>query len=164
VSSTLLPLCFNRIVTIHDNARVTSAPKLPLRLVLAPNATPASTIYTRLSTLAATPPAPSLSSSLSFDTTLPPSPLSTSSSTLKPPQTPAQSISPTLSRFDRLPVGSRMEISPASWEIARGVGKALAGDQGGAGLIVDYGGDKAFGRSWRVILPLPLSCFEIEID
>lgn len=111
---------------------MTSSPRLPLRLVLSPSPTPASTLYTRLAT-ASTPP-PSL---LSFDTTL-------------PLPTPAESVSPTLSRFARLPVGSRMEISPACWEVARGVGKLLGGAKGGAGLVVDYGDDKAFGRSWRV--------------
>lgn len=120
---------------------VTSAPKLPLRLVLAPTPTPASTLYTRLST-AAKDPTP-LSTSLSFDSTLPP-PKSTS-------QTSTQSVSPTLSRFDRLPVGSRMEISPASWEVVRGLGKLVNdGPKGGAGLVVDYGDGKGFGRSWRV--------------
>lgn len=51
-----------------------------------------------------------------------------------------------------------MEISPACWEVARGFGKLLGaggsdgGEVRGAGLIVDYGDDKAFGRSWRVSL------------
>lgn len=43
-----------------------------------------------------------------------------------------------------------MEISPASWEVARGMGQLLTGKAGGAGLVVDYGDAKAFGRSWRV--------------
>lgn len=45
-----------------------------------------------------------------------------------------------------------MEISPASWEVARGMGRLLGGEKGGAGLVVDYGDAKAFGRSWRVSL------------
>lgn len=56
----------------------------------------------------------------------------------------------TAERFARLPQGSRIEISPSSYEIARGFAKLLEGEQGGAGLIVDYGDAKAFGRSWRV--------------
>ena len=136
-----------------DNS-VSSAPKVPLRLVLAPNPTPASSLYTRMST--APPSSSPTPISLSFDTTLPPppSPLTRSSS---PPATTSSlsssisKISPTLSRFDRLPIGSRMEISPASWEIARGVGKLVSNSQGGgAGLVVDYGDGKGFGRSWRV--------------
>lgn len=131
---------------------VSSTPKLPLRLVLAPTPTPASTLYTRLSSLAA-PPAPG-PVSLSFDTTLP---LPT------PQQTPSQSMSPTLSRFDRLPEGSRMEISPASWEVVRALGKLVSANTvGGAGLIVDYGDGKGFGRSWRV--RLPSSCSEAGTD
>ncbi|KAM0788941.1 hypothetical protein ACM66B_003016 [Microbotryomycetes sp. NB124-2] len=119
----------------------------PLRLVLSPGPTPASMLYTRLSTMAANDSAsPSdqrqqqlnRSKDLNFDTTLPPA--------HSPKQ---QHVSPTLSRFARLPIGSRIEISPASWEIARDLGKTLQGPQGGAGLIIDYGDAKAFGRSWR---------------
>ncbi|ORY91491.1 S-adenosyl-L-methionine-dependent methyltransferase [Leucosporidium creatinivorum] len=132
-------------------------PRKPLRLVLSPSPTPASTLYTRLSTLAeeTTPPtpSPSASSALSFDTTLPPAhspspaPRAAASASSSSPQ--QQSISPTLARFARLPEGSRMEISPASWEVARGMGRLLGGERGGAGLVVDYGDAKAFGRSWR---------------
>lgn len=65
-------------------------------------------------------------------------------------------------RFARLPIGSRLEVSPASWEIARDLARLLGGGGsggggegvgagvGGAGLVVDYGDAKAFGRSWRV--------------
>lgn len=64
-------------------------------------------------------------------------------------------------RFARLPIGSRLEVSPASWEIARDLARLLGGSGGGegvgpgvggAGLVVDYGDAKAFGRSWRVSL------------
>lgn len=137
---------------------IPNKPREPLRLVLSPSPTPASTLYTRLSTLAEeipTPsPAPSASSALSFDTSLPPAhtpsaaPQSAAASSFSSSQ--QQSISPTLARFARLPQGSRMEISPASWEVARGMGRLLAGEKGGAGLVVDYGDAKAFGRSWRV--------------
>ncbi|KAK4703114.1 NADH dehydrogenase [ubiquinone] 1 alpha subcomplex assembly factor 7, partial [Phenoliferia sp. Uapishka_3] len=126
---------------------VSSAPKLPLRLVLSPSPTPASTMYTRMATIASDAEAakPSLSAALSFDTTLPPPTPTTATA----PATPEAPVSQTLSRFARLPVGSRMEISPACWEVARGVGKLLQGQKGGAGLVVDYGDEKAFGRSWR---------------
>lgn len=43
-----------------------------------------------------------------------------------------------------------MEISPASWEVGKGMARLLDGSAGGAGLVVDYGDEKAFGRSWRV--------------
>lgn len=63
----------------------------------------------------------------------------------------------TQNRFQKLPQGSRVEISPASWEVARGIGKLFpsGGQEKGAGLVVDYGGDKAFGRSWRVSVLTP---------
>ncbi|KAL8277861.1 hypothetical protein RQP46_009680 [Phenoliferia psychrophenolica] len=126
---------------------VSSTPRVPLRLVLSPNPTPASTMYTRMSTIASSPPPNSnISSSLSFDTTLPPPPPPSPSPSTEEGTPP---ISQTLSRFARLPVGSRMEISPACWEVARGVGNLLQGPKGGAGLVVDYGDEKAFGRSWR---------------
>ena len=124
-----------------------SAPRVPLRLVLSPSPTPASTMYTRMSTIAteADEVKTSISAALAFDSTLPPSPPPV---TLNPSSEPP--VSQTLSRFARLPVGSRMEISPACWEVARGVGNLLQGPGGGAGLVVDYGDEKAFGRSWRV--------------
>ena len=61
-------------------------------------------------------------------------------------------------RFRSLPVGVTIEVSPASFKIARQVGELLsrAGEgkdessPGGCGLIVDYGGTKAFGDSFRV--------------
>ncbi|KAI5475863.1 DUF185 family protein [Pseudohyphozyma bogoriensis] len=99
---------------------VTSAPKQPLRLVLAPNPTPASAMYTRLASIS-TAPTSSLSSNLSFDTTLPPSSIRPTASV----PSSNEPMSKTLERFARQPAGSRMEISPASWEVARGVGKLL---------------------------------------
>ncbi|KAK4056623.1 hypothetical protein OIO90_002471 [Microbotryomycetes sp. JL221] len=122
--------------------------KDPLRLVLSRGPTPASTLYTRLSAIAESQslpetkseaePTDGINNGLSFDTTLPPA------HSPRP-----QSLSPTLSRFARLPIGSRIELSPASWEVARDLGKTMQGPKGGAGLIVDYGDAKAFGRSWR---------------
>lgn len=114
------------------------------------------------------PPSTPKPISLSFDTTLPPSPSPLTRST--PPASASLSssktggkVSPTLSRFDRLPIGSRMEISPASWEIARGIGKLVsASKDGGAGLVVDYGDGKGFGRSWRV--RSSLSSFDVLVS
>ncbi|TFY83799.1 hypothetical protein EWM64_g226 [Hericium alpestre] len=52
-------------------------------------------------------------------------------------------------RFQRLPVGSRIEVSPSSFKIARKVGELVGGDTLGCALVVDYGDDKAFGNSFR---------------
>lgn len=45
-----------------------------------------------------------------------------------------------------------MEIAPDSWQIMRRIGEVLGaeGAGGGAGLVVDYGGDQSFGSSFRV--------------
>lgn len=61
-------------------------------------------------------------------------------------------------RFQNLPVGSSLEVSPTSFKIARKVGELLTSGKseeknatiGGCGLIIDYGGDHAFGDSFRV--------------
>jgi NADH dehydrogenase [ubiquinone] 1 alpha subcomplex assembly factor 7 len=81
-------------------------------------------------------------------------------------------------RFDKLPVGSFIEVSPTSFRIAHQVGRLLAakpppsdisgrsrslpkdeaevverGEEvgvGGCGLIIDYGGANVFGDSFRV--------------
>jgi len=61
-------------------------------------------------------------------------------------------------RFQEIPVGSSLEVSPTAFRIAHKIGQLLSsgnsGDKkaslGGCGLIVDYGGDKAFGDSFRV--------------
>ncbi|KAK0500165.1 S-adenosyl-L-methionine-dependent methyltransferase [Armillaria luteobubalina] len=50
-------------------------------------------------------------------------------------------------RFDQLPEGSRLEVSAASFRIARKVGELLS--PGGCALVVDYGGDSPFGDSFR---------------
>ncbi|PPQ69180.1 hypothetical protein CVT24_000028 [Panaeolus cyanescens] len=61
-------------------------------------------------------------------------------------------------RFQALPEGSYLEVSPTVFRIGRKVGELLAvqtseiGTQtspGGCGLIVDYGDNKAFGDSFR---------------
>ncbi|RDX57085.1 DUF185-domain-containing protein [Lentinus brumalis] len=55
-------------------------------------------------------------------------------------------------RFQKLPVGSRVEVSPGSFKIARQVAELLHEDgvrSAGSALIVDYGGDRAYGNSFR---------------
>jgi len=66
-------------------------------------------------------------------------------------------------RFYNLPIGSSLEVAPTSFKIARKVGELLTskrskeegGSIGGCGLIIDYGGDRAFGDSFRVSLDEP---------
>lgn len=53
-------------------------------------------------------------------------------------------------RFERIPVGSRLEISPESSKAVREMGKLIG--NGGAGLVIDYGDDRAFSDSMRVRL------------
>ncbi|KAF8150719.1 DUF185-domain-containing protein [Crassisporium funariophilum] len=66
------------------------------------------------------------------------------------------------SRFQDLPVGSSLEVSPTAFRTAYTVGELLScrkpdddkpNDEntsvGGCGLIIDYGGDQAFGDSFR---------------
>ncbi|KAI0687721.1 S-adenosyl-L-methionine-dependent methyltransferase [Cytidiella melzeri] len=58
-------------------------------------------------------------------------------------------------RFQNLPVGSRLEVAPVSFKIARRIGELLHSpansEDGAAGcaLIVDYGGEKSYGNSFR---------------
>jgi len=56
-------------------------------------------------------------------------------------------------RFQKLPVGSRIEVSPASYKIAHRIGQLIKTEDGnqslGCSLIVDYGGEHAFGNSFR---------------
>jgi NADH dehydrogenase [ubiquinone] 1 alpha subcomplex assembly factor 7 len=53
-------------------------------------------------------------------------------------------------RFFSLPVGTRIEVSRASMNQARGIGKLINTKGGGCALVVDYGADKAFSDSLRV--------------
>lgn len=60
-------------------------------------------------------------------------------------------------RFQKLPVGTRVEVSPSAFKIARRIGELIEaeaekGSAGSAGsaLIIDYGGDNAYGSSFRV--------------
>ncbi|GAA5900692.1 hypothetical protein JCM6882_000941 [Rhodosporidiobolus microsporus] len=147
------------LVDVADPKAVTTPSTPSLRLVLAPSPTPASAMYSMMGQLAASSgvqaqpdllsasPAPKKAPSpLNVDTTLgasgPPSP----SPTAPGPQA-LGAASLTAQRFARLPIGSRIEVSPASWEIARDVAQLIGAK--GAGLVVDYGDAKAFGRSWR---------------
>ncbi|KAI0749705.1 S-adenosyl-L-methionine-dependent methyltransferase [Daedaleopsis nitida] len=58
-------------------------------------------------------------------------------------------------RFQQLPLHSRVEVSPAAFKTARQIGELLQdkGSDGarsaGSALIVDYGGDKVYGNSFR---------------
>ncbi|BGP00787.1 hypothetical protein RTG_01091 [Rhodotorula toruloides ATCC 204091] len=144
------------LVDIADPKAIVANPSKaePLRLVLAPNATPASALYTSLAhaiypsaqrqpDLASAAPAPK-SALLNVDTTL--------GASSAPPAPSGKEGSLIAQRFARLPIGSRLEVSPSSWEIARDLARVVAGPEGGkggAGLVVDYGDAKAFGRSWR---------------
>ncbi|GAA5839478.1 hypothetical protein JCM11251_002736 [Rhodosporidiobolus azoricus] len=149
------------LVDVSDPKTITTPSTPSLRLVLAPSPTPASAMYSMMGQLAsssgvaqqpdllsASPAAKKAPSPLNVDTTLG---TSAASSPAPPPPTPSSSASGahslTAQRFARLPLGSRIEVSPASWEIARDVAQ-LIGEKG-AGLVVDYGDAKAFGRSWR---------------
>ena len=60
-------------------------------------------------------------------------------------------------RFEDLPIGTRVEVSPASFKIAHQIAKLLStksspSSRGGAALIVDYGGDHSYGNSFRVAI------------
>ncbi|GAA5992727.1 hypothetical protein JCM10908_006900 [Rhodotorula pacifica] len=164
------------LVGVADPKAIVSGAKAqdPLRLVLAPTPTPASALYSSLAhaiyptvahqqapDLASAAPAPRhlREGLLNVDTTLgaaggPPSPSPSTAGG-------GEATSLIAQRFARLPIGSRLEVSPSSWEIARDLARLLGGGGGGkgeegakggiggAGLVVDYGDAKAFGRSWR---------------
>ncbi|KAH9856636.1 DUF185-domain-containing protein [Lenzites betulinus] len=75
---------------------------------------------------------------------------------LSPAPTPSSTLLGLSSkRFQTLPVGSRIEVSPASFKIARQLGDLLydkhskEDQSAGCALIVDYGGEKAYGNSFR---------------
>lgn len=52
-------------------------------------------------------------------------------------------------RFFSLPVGTRIEVSRASMNQARGIGKLINTKSGGCALVIDYGADNAFDNSLR---------------
>ncbi|KAI0925513.1 hypothetical protein AcV5_008230 [Taiwanofungus camphoratus] len=88
--------------------------------------------------------APDLTSSTRFRTVLSPTP------------TPMSNVLGLSSdRFKRLPIGTQIEVSPAASKVARKIGDLVhlqdserTGSAGSA-LIVDYGGEKAYGGSFR---------------
>lgn len=59
-------------------------------------------------------------------------------------------------RYAQLPIGARFEIAQDSFKIMRKIGEIIGaspdaqGAGGGAGLVVDYGGDTSFDSSFRV--------------
>lgn len=139
---------------MSESCSVSAEKKEPLRLVLSPTPTPASSLYSSLGALAksSTTSSPTLHSAaplLNVDTTQPPAYSPYSPPSAKPKEGGGEA-NLTAQRFARLPQGSRLEISPSSYEVARGFAKLIEGEKGGAGLVVDYGDAKAFGRSWRV--------------
>lgn len=64
-------------------------------------------------------------------------------------------------RFDQMPEGSRLEVSAASFRIARKVGELLS--PGGCALVVDYGGDSPFADSFRVRYASQILCRDLHI-
>ena len=89
---------------------------------------------------------------------------------LSPAPTPTSQLLGTSSpRFLKLPVGTRIEVSPASFKIARQIGELLhdksdsseGAHTAGSALIIDYGGDHVYGNSFRVctaslVFPIPV--------
>lgn len=68
---------------------------------------------------------------------------------LSPPNPPTATILALSSpRYQTLPIDSPIEVSHASFKVARKIGEVLGGK--GCALIVDYGGEKAYGDSFRV--------------
>ncbi|KAI0707155.1 S-adenosyl-L-methionine-dependent methyltransferase [Earliella scabrosa] len=75
---------------------------------------------------------------------------------LSPTPTPMSTLlGMSSTRFKNIPVDSYIEVSPSGFKIARRIGELLYdGDSNGArsagsALIVDYGGDKVYGNSFR---------------
>ncbi|KAI9061060.1 DUF185-domain-containing protein [Trametes sanguinea] len=75
---------------------------------------------------------------------------------LSPTPTPSSTLLGLSStRFQKLPVGSRIEVSPVSFKIARQLSELLydreseGARSAGSALIVDYGGEKVYGNSFR---------------
>ena len=65
-------------------------------------------------------------------------------------------------RFQDIPIGSFLEVSPTAFRIAHRISQFLSNKNskdkttplGGCGLIIDYGDDRAFANSFRVSLRL----------
>ncbi|WWC68354.1 uncharacterized protein I206_102279 [Kwoniella pini CBS 10737] len=68
------------------------------------------------------------------------SPSPTALSTVLPASSP---------RFAKLSTGSRIEVSQDSFKIMRRIGELLGKGKGGCGVVVDYGGDRSYGQSFR---------------
>ncbi|KAG7098953.1 hypothetical protein E1B28_000843 [Marasmius oreades] len=67
---------------------------------------------------------------------------------LTPAPTPISTLLGTSSpRFQSIPVGSFLEVSPVAFKIAHKIGELLR--KGGCGLIIDYGGDTFYDNSRR---------------
>ena len=98
---------------------------------------------------AATPKA-----NLDLDTTLPSS--HNSGPHFRAVLSPASSPSSTLlgsssPHFQSMPIGSRIEVSASSFQMARKIGELITGPgRVGSALVIDYGGDHSFGNSFRV--------------
>ncbi|EIW72696.1 hypothetical protein TREMEDRAFT_25891, partial [Tremella mesenterica DSM 1558] len=82
--------------------------------------------------------------------------------TLSREPTPLSTVLPATSpRFASIPSGGRLEIAGESWRIMRRLGEIISSEEGkastskrrgrggGAGLIIDYGGEKYYGASFR---------------
>jgi len=52
-------------------------------------------------------------------------------------------------RFATLPIGTRIEVSAASFQTARKLGTLISEGAGGSALVADYGTDHAVGNSFR---------------
>ncbi|KAK6907652.1 hypothetical protein I203_101650 [Kwoniella mangroviensis CBS 8507] len=64
--------------------------------------------------------------------------------------TPLSTVLPaTSSRFTNLSTGSRIEIAQDSFKIMRRAGELISKGLGGCGVVVDYGGDRSYGQSFR---------------
>ncbi|OSX57637.1 hypothetical protein POSPLADRAFT_1155864 [Postia placenta MAD-698-R-SB12] len=99
---------------------------------------------------------------LDFTTTSPPPPTALAKAparfhrVLAPePDPSALLLSQSSPRYTSLPVGSQVEVSPAAFKIARRIGELVRDPENakdrsaGCALIVDYGGEKAYGSSFR---------------
>jgi NADH dehydrogenase [ubiquinone] 1 alpha subcomplex assembly factor 7 len=81
---------------------------------------------------------------------------------LAPEPTPVSTLLGASSpRFASLPIGARIEVSAASFQIAHKLGTLVSQGAGGSALVVDYGADHAVGNSFRVrpFLSLPTHGF-----
>ncbi|KAL7279010.1 hypothetical protein ACG7TL_006842 [Trametes sanguinea] len=100
---------------------------------------------------------PSDKPSLDFSSTKPPAERAARfRQVLSPTPTPSSTLLGLSStRFQKLPVGSRIEVSPVSFKIARQLSELLYDRESegtrsaGSALIVDYGGEKVYGNSFR---------------